>query len=185
MQGIQARSHVQGDAGSLGVEFTGEKLTDAPGLLGLRAVMDALGVGAALDRLGAGIGGEYRPSLMVEQWLSVLWYGGGCMDHLEQLEARGVRELFGWAAVPDPTTYGRRLRRAGDDMGGQVEEVTREVVSLRWSVVGVPKEVMLIFDPTVSVRYGLNQAGAEVAHLLWEAIQKLQKLRGPTLLLHG
>lgn len=164
MQGIQARPHVQGDAGGLGVEFTSEKLTDAPGLLGLRAVMDTLGVGAALDALGEKVKGAYRPSVMVEQWLSVLWYGGGCMDHLEQLEARGVRELFGWAGVPDPTTYGRWLRRAGDDMGEQVEEVTREVVSLRWSVVGVPKKVMLIFDPTVSVRYGLNQAGAEVGY---------------------
>ena len=164
MQAIQARPHVQGDSRALGVEFTQEKLTDAPGLLSLRAAMDALGVGAALDRLGARIGGFYRPSTMVEQWLSVLWYGGGCMDHLEQLEARGVSELFGWADVPDPTTYGRWLRRAGDAMGEKVEEVVREVVALRWSVVGVPREVMLIFDATVSVRYGLDQAGAEVGY---------------------
>jgi hypothetical protein len=164
MQGIQARPHVQGDGRCLGVEFTSEKLTDAPGLLSLRAVMDGLGIGAALDKLGAGIGGEYRPSLMVEQWLSVLWYGGGCMDHLEQLEARGVRDLFGWKAVANPTTYGRWLRRAGDEMGKHVEEVEREAVSLRWSVVGVPKEVMLMFDGTVQVRYGLNQAGAEIGY---------------------
>jgi hypothetical protein len=164
MQGIQARPHVQGDGRCLGMEFTNEKLTDAPGLLSLRAVMDGLGIGAALDKLGAGVGGEYRPSLMVEQWLSVLWYGGGCIDDLKQLEARGVRELFGWAAVPDPTTYGRWLRRAGDEMGKQVEEVEREAVSLRWSVVGVPKEVMLIFDATVQVRYGLDQAGAEIGY---------------------
>ena len=146
------------------MEFTQEKLTDAPGLLGLRAVMDALGVGAALDTLKARIGGAYSPSTMVEQWISVLWYGGGCMDHLEQLEARGVRELFGWTGVADPTTYGRWLRRAGDVMGEKVEEVVREAVSLRWSVVGVPKEVMLIFDATVSVRYGVNQEGAEVGY---------------------
>ncbi len=146
------------------MEFTQEKLTDAPGLLSLRAVMDGLGIGAALDKLGSGIGGEYRPSLMVEQWLSVLWYGGGCMDDLKQLEARGVRELFGWAAVPDPTTYGRWLRRGGDEMGEHVEAVEREAVSLRWSVVGVPKEVMLIFDATVAVRYGLIQAGAEIGY---------------------
>lgn len=164
MQGIQARPHVQGDARSLGVGFTQEKLTDAPGLLCLRAVMDALGVGRVLDDLGAGIGGEYRPSTMVEQWMSVLWYGGGCMDHLEHLEARGVRELFGWAAVPDPTTYGRWLRRAGDGMAERVEEIAREVVALRWSAVGAPKEVMLIFDATVSVRYGLDQAGAEIGY---------------------
>jgi hypothetical protein len=164
MQGIQARGHVQGDGRSLAVEFTKEKLTDAPGLLSLRAVMDVLGIGAALDKLGAGIGGAYRPSLMVEQWLSVLWYGGGCMDHLEQLEARGVRDLFGWTAVADPTTYGRWLRRGGDEMGEAVEAVTREAVSLRWSVVGVPKEVMLIFDATVAIRYGLDQAGAEIGY---------------------
>lgn len=146
------------------MEFTQETLTDAPGLLSLRAVMDALGVGAALDELGSEIGGGYRPATMVEQWLSVLWYGGGCLDHLQQLEARGVRELFGWTAVADPTTYGRWLRRAGDEMAQQVEEVVREAVSLRWSVVGVPEEVTLIFDATVSVRYGLNQAGAEVGY---------------------
>lgn len=116
-----------------------------------------------MDALGAGIGGEFRPATMVEQWLSVLWYGGGCLDHLKQLEARGVRELFGWKAVADPTTYGRWLRRDGDEMmSKQVEEVLREVVSLRWGVVGVPEEVMLIFDATVQVRYGRDQAGAEV-----------------------
>jgi hypothetical protein len=164
MQGILTRPHVQGNHGGVGVEFTGEKLTDAPGLLGLRAVMDTLGIGAELDQLGAEIGGEYRPSLMVEQWLSMLWYGGGCMDHLEQLEARGVREIFGWTAIPDPTTYGRWLRRAGDEMGGHVEEVEREAVSMRWSVVGVPKAVMLIFDATVQVRYGRDQAGAEIGY---------------------
>lgn len=162
MKGICCRPHVQGDSRGLAVEFTQERLTDAPGLLGLRALVDALGVSAALDALGAGIGGDFRPATMVEQWLSVLWYGGGCLDHLEQLEARGVRELFGWKAVANPTTYGRWLRRAGDEMGKQVEEVLREVVSLRWSVVGVPEEVMLIFDATVQVRYGFDQAGAEV-----------------------
>ena len=162
MQGISVRPHVQGDARGLAVEFTDEKLTDAPGLLGLRALLDALGVSAALDALCAGIGGDFRPATMVEQWLSVLWYGGGCLDHLKQLEARGVRELFGWDAVADPTTYGRWLRRDGDEMGKQVETVLREVVSLRWSLVGVPEEVMLIFDATVQVRYGRDQAGAEV-----------------------
>jgi hypothetical protein len=162
MQGICSRPHVQGDACGLAVEFTDERLTDAPGLLGLRALVDALGVSAALDALGAKIGGDFRPATMVEQWLSVLWYGGGCLDHLKLLEARGVRELFGWNAVADPTTFGRWLRRDGDEMGKQVEEVMREVVSLRWGVVGVPEEVMLIFDATVQVRYGREQAGAEV-----------------------
>lgn len=162
MQGIFARPHVQGDSRALSVEFTDERLTDAPGLLGLRALLDALGVSAALDALGAGVGGSFRPATMVEQWLSVLWYGGGCLDHLTQLEARGVRELFGWEGVADPTTYGRWLRRGGDKMGKQVETVLREVVSLRWGVVGVPEEVMLIFDATVQVRYGRDQAGAEV-----------------------
>jgi hypothetical protein len=164
MQGIHARPHVQGDDSGLGVEFTGETLTDAPGLLSLRAVMDGLGVGAALDKLGPKTGRGYRPSLMVEQWLSLLWYGGGCMDHLNLLAARGVPELFGWRGVADPTTYGRWLRRAGNKMGKVVEEVMREVVSLRWGVVGVPKEVKLIFDATVSVRYGTNQAGAEIGY---------------------
>jgi hypothetical protein len=164
MEGIRARPHVQGDARALDIDFTDEKLTDAPGLLGLRAVLDGLGVSGMLDRLGAGIGGEYRPATMVEQWLSVLWYGGGCMDDLEKLEARGIRELFGWMSVADPTTFGRWLRRAGDEMGEAVEKAMREVVSLRWSILGVPREVMLIFDATVVVRYGRQQAGAEVGY---------------------
>jgi hypothetical protein len=164
MEGISARPHVQGEACALRVECTGERLTDGPGLLGLRSVWDALGLGAALDQMCAGVGGRYRPSLMVEQWLALLWYGGGCLDHLDLLEERGVRELFGWEKVADPTTFGRWLRRAGERVAEVVETLTREVVELRWSACGVPAEVMLIFDSTVVLRYGKEQAGAEVGY---------------------
>ena len=33
-----------------------------------------------------------------------------------RLERRGVRRIFGWIRVPDPTTFGRWLRRASDCM---------------------------------------------------------------------
>jgi hypothetical protein len=164
MEGISARPHVQGEDRALQVEWTDERLTDGPGLLSLRSAWDALGLGAALDGMCAAVGGRYRPSLMVEQWLALLWYGGGCLDHLEFLEKRGVRELFGWESIADPTTFGRWLRRGGDPVAEAVEKLTREVVQLRWSVCGVPEEVMLIFDSTVVLRYGKDQAGAEVGY---------------------
>ncbi len=54
--------------------------------------------------------GFYRPGLMTEVWIALLLYGSGVIDDLPLLERRGVRRIFGWARVPDPTTFGRWLR---------------------------------------------------------------------------
>ena len=37
----------------------------------------------------------------------------GSMEDLKLVAARGIGGLFGWERVPDPTTFGRWLRRAG------------------------------------------------------------------------
>ncbi len=118
-------------------------------------------LGSYLDRKLAEVGGRYRPSLHVEQWISLLAYGGGCMDHLPLLESRGARGLFGWERVVDPTSFGRFLRRAGDRGAAVVEGAVRKVVSARWAASGrVPRTVLLVLDSTVVQRYGLKQAGA-------------------------
>jgi len=43
---------------------------------------------------------------MVEAWIVLLRYGGGVMSDLPLLDRRGVRRLFGWLGVPNPTTFG-------------------------------------------------------------------------------
>lgn len=140
---------------------TKEQLTDAAGLVTLRTAWDRLGIGRYLDDALKGIGGRYRPSLYAEQWLALLYYGGGCMDHLPWLEQRGVQALFGWESVPDPTTFGRFARRAGEEGARIVDEALRSAVRARWDAAGgVPPVVMLIFDSTVVQRYGVKQAGA-------------------------
>lgn len=83
------------------------------------------------------------------------------MDDLRLLESRGVRRLFGWKSLPDPTTFGRWLRRAGERLAGQLDAVLWQGVRARWAVAGVPKAGMLVLDSTVVQRYGLKQAGAE------------------------
>ncbi len=50
-----------------------------------------------------------KPGLMTEVWITLLLYGGGVIDDLPLLERRGVRRIFGWTRVPDPTTFGRWL----------------------------------------------------------------------------
>lgn len=59
---------------------------------------------------------------MVELWIVLLLYGGGRMDDLRLLAGRGVRRLLGWRRVPDPTTFGRFLRRGGERLAGQLDE---------------------------------------------------------------
>ena len=60
--------------------------------------------------------GFYRPGLMTEVWIALLLYGGRVIDGLPLLERWGVRRIFGWTRVPDPTTFGRWLRRASEPM---------------------------------------------------------------------
>ena len=161
MQAIPVRPHVQGSAAAIQVETTRAGLTDAAGLLPVRAAWDRLGVGAWLDDALAWIGGRYQPSLHVEQWVALLLYGGHCMDHLPLLAVRGVQGLFGWERVVDPTSFGRFLRRAGEQAAEVVDELLLRAVRARWEAAGrVPRTVMLMFDSTVVQRYGEKQAGA-------------------------
>jgi len=108
--------------------------------------------------------GVFRPSLMVEIWVALLWYGGGALDHVRWLSGRNVRRIFGWITVPDPTTFGRWLRRTGEELVALLDQLLWHVVVLRWQVVGAPARVTLLLDSTVSVRYGRKQAGAEVGY---------------------
>ena len=165
MKGMERRPHVQGNAAAIEVETTGEVLTDAAGLALLRAAWDKLGIGEYLDGELSEVGGRYRPSLHMEQWTTLLAYGGGCMDHLPLLESRGVGVLMGWERVVDPTSFGRFLRRAGLTGSKASDKLVREVVVARWKAgAGVPESVQLLLDSTVSVRYGVKQAGAEVGY---------------------
>lgn len=128
----------------------------------VRSVWDRLRLGEYLDKELEGVPGRYRPSLHIEQWTSLLLYGGGCMDHLPLLESRGVRALFGWKRVVDPTSFGRFLRRAGLQGAKVSDEALRKVVCARWAASGgAPRVVQLVLDSTVVLRYALKQAGAE------------------------
>jgi hypothetical protein len=127
----------------------------------LRRLWDRWNLGGWLDERTTDLPGRYRPSLMVEVWTALLLYGGGWLDDLKLLAARGVRRAFGWAAVPDPTTFGRWLRRAGPKMVSLLDELLWRLVRARWTEAGVPEAVTLALDSTVRVRYGAKQAGAE------------------------
>ena len=110
--------------------------------------------------------GSYRPGLMIEVWIALLLYGGGVIDDLPLLERRGVRRIFGWIRVPDPTTFGRWLRRASERMVPLLDELLWRMVRQRWALRarGVPKKLTLTLDSTVVVRYGHKQAGAELGY---------------------
>lgn len=152
---------MQGDSSALRLRRSSGELTDGAGLLLLRKLWDRMELGAWIDEQAQGLGGRYRASLMVELWVALLLYGGRCMDDLPRLGARGVRRLFGWAALPVATTYGRWLRRAGERLVGVLDGLLWRVVQMRWQVAGVPREAMLVLDSHVAVRYGVKQAGAE------------------------
>jgi hypothetical protein len=160
-QRISKRQHVQGDGEALRLRRSAGELTDAAGLLLVRKLWDRMGLGDWLDQQGSGIRGRYRPSLMVEAWVALMLYGGRGMDDLPRLAKRGVRRLFGWKSVPDPTTYGRWLRRAGEQAAEHLDALLWRMTRMRWKVSGVPRAVMLLLDSHVVVRYGEKQAGAE------------------------
>jgi hypothetical protein len=127
----------------------------------VRKLWDRLGLGEWIDRHTGEVGGHFRPSLMVEIWTVLLLYGGGVLDDLPLLARRHVRCLFGWERVPDPTTFGRWLRRAGRATVPLLDRLLWRLVLSRWDRVGVPEQVTLVLDSTASVRYGEKQAGAE------------------------
>lgn len=158
---IESRPHVQGASAPLRLRHSAQNLTDSGGLVLLRRLWDRLSLGALLDRQATDLSGHYRPSLMVEVWTALLFYGGGVLDDLPLLQHRGVRRIFGWVRVPDPTTFGRWLRRCGAALVPILDEANWAVVRWRWKMVGVPRALTLLLDSTVSVRYGEKQAGAE------------------------
>lgn len=158
---IPSRPHVQGSSAPLRLRHSAGELTDGAGLVLVRRLWDRLGLGQRIDADAAWLGGRYRPSLMVELWVVLLLYGGGRMDDLVLLSGRGVRRLFGWRRIPDPTTFGRWLRRGGERLSHLLDVLLWQGVRSRWAVVGVPRAVMLVLDSTVVLRYGLKQAGAE------------------------
>jgi len=107
---------------------------------------------------------EFRPSLMVEAWVVLMLYGGGVMSDLSLLDRRGVRRIFGWVRVPNPTTFGRWLRRAAERMVPLLDAMLWHMVRRRRALSGgAPKGLTLVADSTVVVRYGKKQAGAGAA----------------------
>lgn len=159
---IDSRAHVQGTAAALRLRHSARNLTDAGGLVVIRRLWDTLDLGSMIDRGAQAVGGFFRPSLMVEVWVVLLLYGGRVLDDLPLLDRRGVRRLFGWVRVPDPTSFGRWLRRAGGVLVPLLDELLWYVVRRRWAAAGgAPRALTLILDSTVAVRYGLEQAGAE------------------------
>jgi hypothetical protein len=161
---IESRPHVQGCSAALRVRHSSGELTDGGGLLLVRRAWDQLEIGRWLQRQAGDVGGWFRPALMIELWIVLLLYGGGFMDDLKLLAVRGVRRLFGWARIPDPTTFGRWLRRGGAPLVGVLDRLLWLLVQRRWQVAGAPTRLMLVLDSTVVVRYGTKQAGAEVGY---------------------
>jgi len=158
---IVSRPHVQGAARPLRLAHNAQGLTDGAGLLLVRQLWDRLQLGARIDRRTVDVDRRYRSSLFIEVWIALLLYGGGVLDDLPRLAARGVARLFGWRTVPDPTTFGRWLRRGGPALHALLDEVLWYLVRARWAVVGRPTSLLLILDSTVVQRYGQLQAGAE------------------------
>ena len=160
---IGSRPHLQGDAAPLRLRHSARNLTDGGGLILLRKLWDRLDLGSWIDHHTEELPGFFRSSLMVEVWVVLLLYGGTALDHLDLLD-RGIRRLFGWVRVPDPTTFGRWLRRAAAALVPLLDALLWQIVQRRWAEVGVPDAVTLVLDSTVSVRYGTRQAGAECGY---------------------
>jgi hypothetical protein len=111
---LASRPHVRRGPAPLRLRHSAGELTDGADLLLARKLWDRLGLGQRVDHEAAWLARDYRPSLLVEVWVVPLLYGGGSRDHLRSLAGRGMGRLFGWAAVPDPTTFGRFLRRGSE-----------------------------------------------------------------------
>jgi len=114
---IDSRPHVQGTSAPLRLRHSARDLTDGAGLILIRQLWDRLRLSERIARHAPEIGGRFQSPLMIESWTSLLLYGGGAMDDMKWLAGRGVRPIFVWKAVPDPTTFGRWLRRGGDAVG--------------------------------------------------------------------
>lgn len=90
----------------LRVRHSDQNLTDGGGLLLVRRLWEDLGLGSWCARQTQWLAGFFRPSLIVEVWVALLLYGECHLDDLPQLERRGIRRLFGWTRLPDPTSFG-------------------------------------------------------------------------------
>lgn len=157
-----SRPHIQGASRPLRVRHSAQNLTDGAGLVLVRKLFDRFGLAGWIDGRAEEERGFFRPGLMTEVWIALQLYGGGVMDDLPLLDRRGVRRIFGWVRVPDPTTFGRWLRRASGRMVPLLDEFLWRMVRQRWALAGgVPKKLTLMLDSTVVVRYGQKQAGAE------------------------
>ena len=75
--------------------------------------------------------GFLRPGLMVDVCIALLLYGASVMDDLPLLDRRGMRRIFSGTRVPNPTTFGRWLRRTGESMAPRLDE-------LLWTLVRRP-----------------------------------------------
>ena len=128
----------------------------------VRKLFDRFGLAGWIDGRAKEEKGFFRPGLMAEVWIALQLYGGGVIDDLPLLDRRGVRRIFGWVRVPDPTTFGRWLRRSSGCMVPLLDELLWRMVRQRWALRtgGVPKKLTLMLDSTVVVRYGQKQAGA-------------------------
>ena len=160
-----SRPHVQGSGRALRVRHSARNLTDGGGLVLVCKLFDRLGLAGWMDTRTGKEKGFFRPSLMVEAWLVLLLNGGGVMNDLPLLDQRGVRRIFGWVRVPNPTTFGRWLRRAAERMVPLLDALLWHMVRRRWALAGgAPSGLTLVIDSTVVVRYGKKQAGAEVGY---------------------
>lgn len=92
---IPSRPHVQGSSRPIRLRNDGAQLTDGVGPLAFRRRWDRLVPGRWLGARTTELSGESRPSLMVELWNALLFYGGGWLDDLRWLERRRVRRLLG------------------------------------------------------------------------------------------
>ncbi len=161
---MESRPHVQGATAPLRIVHNAQDLTDAGGLLLVRQLWDRLHLGARIDHRTRAIDRRYRSSLFIESWIGMLLYGGAVLDDLHRFAERGVCRLFGWRAVPDPTTVGRWLRRGGATLLPILDDLVWYLVRTRWAATGLPTELMVILDSTVVLRYGEKQAGAEIGY---------------------
>ena len=98
---------MQGSRRAQRVCHSARKLTGGGGLVLVRKQFDRFALPVWIDRRAEREKGFFRPGAMTKVWIVLLLYGGGVMDELPLLDCRGVRRVFGWVRVPDPTTFGR------------------------------------------------------------------------------
>lgn len=63
------------------------------------------------------------------------------MDDLPLLHHRGVRRVFGWVRVPDPTSFGRWRRRSGRAMFPLLDTLLWRMVLQRWALAGGRRDI--------------------------------------------